>query len=178
MPDIIETSSAWLSTDDLAEVRDRVPIVYVVAVPVRLDSIGEVSEIALLLQAMPDGTVSRALVTGRVMFGERIRHALLRHVEKDLGPIAIPRLPANPTPFAVAEFFPDPDVSGYHDPRQHAVSLAYVVTIDGEAVPSQNSLDLAWITPDEAMSPELRDEMTAGHDRLLRLALAHVGLLP
>ncbi len=178
MPDIIETSSAWLSTDDLAEVRDRVPIVYVVAVPVRLDSIGEVTEIALLLQAMPDGTVSRALVTGRVMFGERIRHALLRHVEKDLGPIALPRLPVNPAPFAVAEFFPDPDVSGYHDPRQHAVSLAYVVTVDGEAEPSHKSLDLAWITPEEAMSAELRGEMTAGHDRLLRLALAHVGLLP
>ncbi len=178
MSDIIETSSAWLTSDDLAEVRDRVPIVYVDAVPVRLDSIGEVTEIGLLLQAMPDGTVSRALVTGRVMFGERIRHALLRHVEKDLGPIALPRLPANPTPFTVAEFFPDPEISGYHDPRQHAVSLAYVVPIDGEAVPSQKALDLAWVTPEEAMSPELRSEMTGGHDRLLRLALAHVGLLP
>jgi len=176
--DITETSSTWLTADDLAEVRDRVPIVYVDAVPVRVDSIGEVTEIGLLLQAMPDGTVSRALVTGRVMFGERIRHALLRHVEKDLGPMALPRLPANPTPFTVAEFFPDPEVSGYHDPRQHAVSLAFVVPIDGEAEPSQKALDLAWVTPEEAMSPELRSEMTGGHDRLLRLALAHVGLLP
>ncbi len=176
--DITETRSAWLSTDDLTEVRDRVPIIYVDAIPVRLDSIGEVTEIGLLLQAMPDGTISRALVTGRVMFGERIRHALLRHVQKDLGPMALPRLPANPTPFAVAEYFPDPDISGYHDPRQHAVSLAYVVVIDGEAEPSQKALDLAWVTPDEAMSPEVRSEMTGGHDRLLRLALAHVGLLP
>jgi len=176
--DIIETSSAWLTPDDLAEVRDRVPIVYVDAVPVRVDSVGDVTEIGLLLQAMPDGTVSRALVPGRVMFGERIRHALLRHVEKDLGPMALPRLPANPTPFAVAEFFPDPTVSGYHDPRQHAVSLAYVVVIDGEAEPSQKALDLAWVTPEEAMSSELRGGMTGGHDRLLRLALAHVGMLP
>jgi len=176
--DTTETSSTWLTEDDLAQVRDRVPIVYVDAVPVRLDSIGEVTEIGLLLQAMPDGTVSRALVTGRVMFGERIRHALLRHVEKDLGPLALPRLPANPTPYTVAEFFPDPEVSGYHDPRQHAVSLAYVVPIDGEAAPSQKALDLAWVTPAEAMTPELTREMTAGHDRLLRLALAHVGLLP
>ena len=117
-------------------------------------------------------------MTGRVQFGERIRAALLRHVEKDLGPMALPRIPPNPTPFTVAEYFPDPGVSGYHDPRQHAVSLAYVVPIEGEPEPSEDALDLAWVTPEEAASPEVRAEMTGGHDRLLRLALAHVGRLP
>jgi len=174
----IDAESHWLSDDDLETVRGRVPMVYVDAVPVRVDSIGEVTHIGLLLRAMADGTVSRALVTGRVLFGERIRHALLRHIEKDLGPMALPRLPANPTPFTVAEYFPDPTISGYHDPRQHAVSLAYVVPIDGEPAPSADALDLAWVTPGEAMSPEVRAEMTGGHDRLLRLALAHVGQLP
>jgi len=174
----VDTEEAWLSDDDLETVRGRVPMVYVDAVPVRVDSIGEVTHIGLLLRAMADGTVSRALVTGRVLFGERIRHAVLRHLEKDLGPMALPRLPANPTPFTVAEYFPDPKVSGYHDPRQHAVSLAFVVLIDGEASPSADALDLAWVTPEEAMSPEVRAEMTGGHDRLLRLALAHVGMLP
>lgn len=174
----IDTEAMWLSDDDLETVRGRVPMVYVDAVPVRVDSVGEVTHIGLLLRAMADSTVSRALVTGRVLFGERIRHALLRHLEKDLGPMALPRLPANPTPFTVAEYFPDPTISGYHDPRQHAVSLAYVVPIDGEPVPSADALDLAWVTPDEAMSPEVRAEMTGGHDRLLRLALAHVGTLP
>lgn len=174
----LESEASWLSDGDLETVRGRVPMVYVDAVPVRVDGIGEVTHIGLLLRAMADGTVSRALVTGRVLFGERIRHALLRHLEKDLGPLALPRLPANPTPFTVAEYFPDPGVSGFHDPRQHAVSLAYVVPIDGEPQPSPDALDLAWVTPEEAMSPEVRAEMTGGHDRLLRLALAHVGLLP
>ena len=148
----LDTDAQWLSDDDLETVRGRVPMVYVDAVPVRVDSIGEVTHIGLLLRAMADGTVSRALVTGRVLFGERIRHALLRHLEKDLGPMALPRLPADPTPFTVAEYFPDPQVSGYHDPRQHAVSLAYVVPIDGEPAPSADALDLAWVTPAEAMS--------------------------
>ena len=178
MSDITDTDSRWLTDEDLETVRGRVPMVYVDAVPVRVDAIGEVTHIGLLLRAMPDGTVSRALVTGRVMFGERIRHALLRHLEKDLGPVALPRLPANPTPFTVAEYFPDPGVSGFHDPRQHAVSLAYVVPIDGDPEPAHDALDLAWVTPAEADSVEVRAEMTGGHDRLLRLALAHVGLLP
>ncbi len=174
----IETEETWLSHEDLETVRGRVPMVYVDAVPVRVDSIGEVTEVGLLLRAMPDATVSRALVTGRVLFGERIRHALLRHIEKDLGPLALPRLPPNPTPFTVAEYFPDPQVSGFHDPRQHAVSLAYVVPVDGDPEPYADALDLAWVTPEEATSPEVRAEMTGGHDRLLRLALAHVGRLP
>lgn len=176
--DTTETANAWLSDEELETARGRVPMVYVDAVPVRVDALGEVTQVGLLLQAMPDGTVSRALVTGRILFGERIRSALMRHLEKDLGPMALPRIPANPTPFTVAEYFPDPSVSGYHDPRQHAVSLAYVVPIDGEPEPSENSLDLTWLTPREAASAEVREEMTGGHDRLLRLALAHVCQLP
>ncbi|MFQ5557697.1 MAG: NUDIX hydrolase family protein [Acidimicrobiales bacterium] len=178
MSEITDTATVWLSDDDLEVARERVPMVYVDAVPVRVDAVGEVTEVGLLLRAMADGTVSRALVTGRVLWGERIRHALLRHLEKDLGPLALPRLPANPTPFTVAEYFPDPAVSGFHDPRQHAVSLAYVVPIDGECSPSHDALDLAWVTPEEAAGTEVREEMTGGHDRLLRLALAHVGRLP
>ena len=176
--DITETDTTWLSQSDLETVRGRVPMVYVDAVPVRVDSAGEVTHVGLLLRAMPDGTVSRALITGRVLFGERIRHALLRHVEKDLGPFALPRLPTNPAPFTIAEYFPDPEVSGFHDPRQHAVSLAYVVPIDGDPEPAHDALDLAWVTPAEADSDEVRAEMTGGHDRLLRLALAHTGRLP
>ncbi len=178
LTDITETDNRWLSDEDLETVRGRVPMVYVDAVPVRVDPLGEITHVGLLLRAMPDGTVSRALVTGRVLFGERIRHALLRHLEKDLGPFALPRIPTNPAPFTVAEYFPDPAVSGYHDPRQHAVSLAYVVAIDGEPEPAHDALDLAWLTPAEAASIDVRAEMTGGHDRLLRLALAHGGRLP
>ena len=173
-----QTSTGWLSPEDLELVRAHVPMVYVDAVPVRVDSLGNVTKVGLLLRVASDGTISRMVVTGRVLFGERVREALMRHCEKDLGPMALPRVPANPTPFTIAEYFPDPTVSGYHDPRQHAVSLAYVVPIDGEPEPSENALDLTWVTPAEAASPEVREEMTGGHDRLLRLALAHVCQLP
>jgi len=39
-------------------------------------------------------------------------------------------------------------------------------------------LDLGWYTPEQATSSEMRSEMTGGHDRLVRLALASVGVLP
>jgi ADP-ribose pyrophosphatase YjhB (NUDIX family) len=172
------TDTVWMSREQLEMVRAHVPIVYVEAVPVRVDSLGKVTKIGLLLRVAADGSISRLIVSGRVKFGERIRDALLRHCEKDLGPLALPRIPVDPAPFTVAEYFPHPDISGFHDPRQHAVSLAYVVPVDGECQPTQEALDLGWFTPAEVVSPAVTTQMTGGQDRLLRLALAHVGQLP
>jgi len=173
-----ESDTGWLSTDDLQQVRAQMPVVYVEAVPVRVDALGNVTEIGLLLRVAADGTISRLIVSGRVKYGERVRDALLRNCEKDLGPLALPRIPVCPSPFTVVEYFPSPEVSGFHDPRQHAVSLVYVVPVDGECEPTQEALDLAWFTPKEAASEAVYAQMTGGQDRLLRLALAHVGQLP
>jgi hypothetical protein len=77
----------------------------------------------------------------------------------------------------VVEYFPDPVVSGFFDPRHHAVSMAYVVPVAGDCVPTQEALDLEWYSPRDAVSEPVRREMTGGHDRLIRLALAHVGVV-
>lgn len=172
------TDTNWLSREQLEQMRAQVPVVYVEAVPVRVDALGNVTKVGLLLRVAADGSISRLIVSGRVKFGERVREALVRHCEKDLGPLALPRIPTDPAPFTIVEYFPDPGKSGYHDPRQHAVSLVYVVPVDGECEPTQEALDLAWFTPAEAASPAVIGQMTGGQDRLMRLALAHVGQLP
>ncbi len=179
-PDYADPTMAvpgWLSDSELHEARERVPLVYVDAVPVRTSTTGEVVAVGLLLRAMPNGSISRACVSGRVLYGERVRDALMRHLEKDLGPLAMPRLPTSPAPFTVVEYFPDPTVTGFHDPRQHAVSLAFVVPVEGDCSPSASSLDLVWMTPAEAASEVVAAEMTGGQDTLVRLALAHSGTL-
>ena len=178
MSDQIETRNAWMSPEELAMVRNQVPLVYVDAVPVRTDHDGRVTHVGMLLRQAADGSISRMVVSGRVMLNERIRDALMRHLEKDLGPMALPRIPPEPAPFTVVEYFTDPSISGFYDPRHHAVSLAFVVPVTGECHPSQQALDLAWFTPEEAVSDGVIREMTGGHDRLIRLALASVGQLP
>lgn len=170
-----EFGSGWLSVDEIEQIRERLPIVYVEVVPVRLDSRGVVTDVGLLLRAMPDGSISRAIVSGRVHYGELIRDALIRHIEKDLGPMALPRMPASPTPITIAEYFPDRMVTGLHDPRQHCVSLVYAIAMDGDCVPSQATLDLAWVNPDEAQRESIALEMTGGQHRLIRIALAYLG---
>ena len=168
---------SWFAPDELAQIRRRLPILYIDAVPVRVDADGAIESIALLLRTPREGGLQRALVSGRVMYHERIRDALARHLDKDLGPMALPKLPVSLVPFTVAEYFPTPGITPYHDPRQHAVSLAYVVPVDGDCRPQEDALDIGWFTPEEAVSPMVQAEMADGHGALVRSALAHTGRL-
>ncbi|QTE30414.1 NUDIX hydrolase family protein [Pengzhenrongella sicca] len=172
-----ERPSGWLSQADIERARGWLPILYVDAVPVRVDDSGDVIAVGILLRVTPEGVMSRALVSGRVMYHERVRDALVRHIEKDLGPMALPQIPSSPQPFTVAEYFPTPGVTAYHDPRQHAVSLAYIVPVAGDCTPQQDALDLAWLTPEEVTSEQVQVEMAGGTGTLLRQAMAHVGRL-
>jgi len=173
-----ERPAGWLSADEITHARTQLPILYVDAIPVRVDDSGDVVQVGLLLRVTQEGVMSRALVSGRVMYHERVRDALLRHIEKDLGPVALPQIPASPQPFTVAEYFPTPGVTPYHDPRQHAVSLAYVVPVLGDCRPQQDAIDLAWMTPEEACAQQIQFEMNGGQGLLLRQAMGHVGRLP
>ncbi len=175
-PTVSQSGTAWLSREDLDSARERLPILYVDAVPVRVDEHGTVTAFGLLLRVTGLGDISRALVSGRVLYQERVRTALLRHLEKDLGPLALPKLPACPQPFTVAEYFPTPGVTPFHDPRQHAVSLAFVVPVEGDCAPQHDALELTWLTPAEAADRRTQDEMAGGQGTLLRQALAYCGL--
>jgi len=170
-----QSDSSWLSREDLDSARERLPILYVDAIPVRVDDRGTVTEIGLLLRVTGHGQISRALVSGRVLYHERVRTALLRHIEKDLGPLALPKLPVSPQPFTIAEYFPTPGVTAFHDPRQHAVSLAFVVPVDGDCEPQQDALELTWFTPEQVLHGDVLDEMAGGQGTLVRQALAHCG---
>lgn len=171
------TNPAWLTDVELAEARRRLPMLYVEALPVRTDGVGAVTEVGILLRATPLGEITRTLVSGRVRYGETVRDALFRHVENDLGPMAFPLLPPQPAPFTVAEYFPIPGVSAFHDDRQHAVSLAFIVPVTGTCEPRQDALEVTWMAPQEAASDALSAEMEGGRGTLVRLALASVGAL-
>lgn len=173
-----DPNPGWLSEIALDETRSRVPILYVEGIPVRVDAAGRVEHVGLLLRGSPTtGEMVRTFVSGRVMHGEAIRDALMRNLEKDLGPTAFPQVPVSTTPFTVAEYFPLPGVTPLVDPRQHAVSLVYVVPVTGECNPRQDALELTWVTPEEAVETGLLHEMEGGRGLLLKQALAHLGAL-
>lgn len=149
-------------------------MVYVHAIPLRMNPDGSLSEIGTLIRVTDGVGIQREFVSGRVLYHETLREALLRHLEKDLGAMSLPRLPVVLAPLTVAEFFPSPD-SVLHDARQHAVSLVYAVPIDGEPSPCDDALGFSWFTPEEAVDPLLHLEMAPGHADLLRLLLLSSG---
>jgi ADP-ribose pyrophosphatase YjhB (NUDIX family) len=177
MAEMPSEPSGWLGENELRHIRGELPLLYVNALPVRVNPHGEVTEVGLLLRA-DEGMISRALVSGRVLYHETLRDALIRNLEKDLGTVALPRVPTSLTPYSVAEYFPSRGVTPFYDPRQHAVALAYVVPVDGDCEPRQNALDIAWLTPEEAASDDIAGEMFGGQGTLLRQGLAHCGVLP
>lgn len=62
-----------------------------------------------------DGGIGQEVVGGRVLYHERSRDALMRHVEADLCAMALPRIPLSPQPFTVDAFLPVPGVTPCHD---------------------------------------------------------------
>lgn len=173
----LDTESSWFDDNEMAELRRKLPILYVDIVPVRLDSYGTISEVGLLLRADGAGRIVRSLVSGRVLVHESLREAIIRHVEKDLGPVAWPKPPASLTPFTVAEYFPTPGISAFVDARQHAVSLAYIVPVEGDCAPQQDALELGWFAADTLASSPVMEEMQDSHAIILRRALATGGII-
>ncbi|MFT4263142.1 MAG: DUF4916 domain-containing protein [Nocardioides sp.] len=176
-PEMWDVQPGWMSEEDLASTRGRVPMLYVEALPVRVDAGGRVTSVGLLLRgSATTGRITRSLVSGRVLHGEQLRDALMRNLEKDLGPTAFPVLPTTTIPAAIAEYFPWP-TGRFHDPRQHAVALAFVVPVTGECHPRQDALEISWVSPEEAVSEGFAEELEGGRSSLLRQLLHHVGAI-
>jgi hypothetical protein len=89
-------------------------------------------------------------------------------LEKDLGPLVLPRIPPAPRPFMLGEHFPIPGVTPFHDPRQQAVSLAHVLPVAGDCAPEQDALELTWFSPLEARGPAVLAEFENGQSTLLQ----------
>ena len=73
MPLELDRDSAWLGREDLDQARDKLPILYVDLVPVRVDDRGQVTAIGVLLRVSDDGRIMRELVSGRVLHHDRSR---------------------------------------------------------------------------------------------------------
>ena len=62
------TDAGWLTPEEMDSARERLPILYVDVVPVRVDVHGTVTRVGLLLRAGEDGQIKRALISGRVLY--------------------------------------------------------------------------------------------------------------
>lgn len=174
----LDYEDTWFTPEELAQLRRRLPFTYINALPVKVGANGSLERVGLLLRSLDDGTLGRELISGRVRFHETIRDALVRHTETDLGPMALPQVPVAMQPFTIAEYFPTEGISKLHDSRQHAIALCYILPVQGECSPRQDALSLDWLTPEEAVRPDIISEMRHGQEHVLKQGLAFLGALP
>ena len=113
----LDRSESWLTREELDAARERLPILYVDAVPVRVDERGAVRRSACCC-APPTGRSTASSSPGRVLYHERVRDALIRHIEKDLGPMALPADPGQPPAVHGGRVLPD--ARGHPVPRPAA----------------------------------------------------------
>ena len=153
------------------------PILYVEAVPTRVDAAGQIEHVGVLLRgSAATGQITRTLVSGRVFHGESIRDALQRNIEKDLGPAAFPAA-GQPGPVHRRRVLPAARRHPAARPASARRRLVYVVPVTGECNPRQDALELTWLTPKEALEPSLLADLEGGRGQLLKQALAWSGAL-
>src|SRR5699024_10021233 len=91
----VDSERACFEPQEVTELRRRLPTPYLDIVPVRTGVDGSVEEVGLLLRASGAGRIVRAIGSGRVLVHESLREAISRHIDKDLGPMAMPRIPVS-----------------------------------------------------------------------------------
>lgn len=113
-------------------------------------------EIGLILRESPHGQVWCHL-GGRILRGETIRDALLRHADDTLG-VGL-ALGPDPQPGYVYQWFPpnirpvDPLTAVGDDPRKHAIGLSFLVEPRGAPHPRNEALEFGWFREDGLPEP-------------------------
>lgn len=143
------TIQGWLTDEDLADVRAKVPITTIDVIPYRLEPLSKhlritaVLSIGLIRRVSPWGEVW-CWIGGRLCRGEQVAPAVRRQVAEALGESVVVGDFDSARPLRVTEFFPDPQDGAGLDPRQHGVSLAYAVPLRGEVAPQGEALGFNW----------------------------------
>ena len=137
--DAIQAGNQWMSAADYDLIRSKVPVL---CVDVLLSPAGDPQKVGLIKRATPDGD-KWWLVGGRVLRNEPLLTAVGRHVAATLGPAL--RLDRSTLVMAdVIEYFTEPGIGPFRDPRKHSVALTYACECTGDPEPLGEALEFGW----------------------------------
>jgi ADP-ribose pyrophosphatase YjhB (NUDIX family) len=139
----------WLDASDWKWVQDTMPIACADAVPVRLGTDGKtIEQIGLIYRNTPHQGMRWCMVGGRMWRNESFAEAITRQLRETLGPLIRFQIDPNRQPDFVVQYFTSPRPIGFLDPRQHAITLAYVDPIEGEITAMGEAESFKWFDSD------------------------------
>ncbi len=145
------------------------PIACADCVPVRLASDGQtIEQIGLIHRDTPHQGKRWCMVGGRMYRNESVADAIARQLRETLGPDVLFEIDFDRQPDFVAQYFTQKRSEGLLDPRQHALTMAFVVPIRGVVVAMGEADLFQWFDRDSLPAP---DQFGFEQDRVIRECL-------
>jgi len=141
--------SAWLEPSDWKRAQETLPIACVDVLPVRLNDSGKLEQVGLIFRDTPHQGRRWCLVGGRLWHKESVAEAIARQLREALGPYVAFHVEPDPQPDYVAQYFPTAREFASIDPRQHALTLNFVVPLRGNPQAGGEALEFQWFEPSQ-----------------------------
>jgi ADP-ribose pyrophosphatase YjhB (NUDIX family) len=166
--DSMGASDRWIPEQEYKRIKSRVPIL---CVDVLLLSIDTPPMIGLIQRDTYDAGRGWCLVGGAVLRDEPLAVAVKRHVEASLGGGTVLR-PSTLQLHEAIEYFTNPELGEFHDPRKHAVALTYSVRAAGFPSAQGEALAFRWFRQDQLAGIQFG----FGQGRVVERILQHLDL--
>ncbi|BCB90652.1 DUF4916 domain-containing protein [Phytohabitans suffuscus] len=166
MTDIVGAGDRWIPAEEYARILARVPIACVDLLPL---SAGPRPRVGLIHRDTPAGP-GWCLVGGAVLRNETLAAAVGRHLVATLGAgVSVAALAYATT----VEYFPEPGLGDFRDPRKHSISHTYTGVCAGTAAPAGEADRFEWFAVDRLPA---EGEFGFGQGRVVARVLAGLGL--
>jgi len=146
--DIIGAGDRWIPEKEYQLIQASVPIV---CVDVLLSPHDNPRQIGLIERTTYNGGSGWCLVGGAVLRNESLLDAVDRHVLATLGS-NIRAVRSTIRLGAVIEYFSEPGLGDFYDPRKHAVALTYTAASElsgNPEVAAGEAMDFQWFSIDD-----------------------------
>ena len=146
----------WLDPGDWRRAQATLPIACVDVLPVRVAADGRVERVGLIHRDTPHQGRRWCLVGGRLRRDESLADAAARQLRETLGPaVAFDPVAVGRQPDHVVQYFTTARPDGLLDPRQHAVTMVYIVPIlGGDPHVGGEAFDFRWFPPTALPPPD------------------------
>lgn len=146
----------------------HVPIACLDFMPIRTTA-SRLEAVGLIMRDSPQGP-GWSLVGGRMFHNESTEAAAARHLPLNLGPAVRFRALDWHRPDFICQYFTERREGFPLDTRQHAISLTYLVELEGEISPVNEAHEFRWFAPDA-----LPERLSFGQEVFLPrlVAIAH-----
>lgn len=166
--DIVGAGDRWIPNEEYEHIQARVPIL---CVDVLLLSTSTPPLIGLIQRDTYDAGRGWCLIGGAVLRDEPLTAAAQRHVQATLGSGLVLQ-PSTLQLHEIIEYFTNPDLGEFHDPRKHAVALTYSAHVDGSPASQGEALAFQWFRQDQLTGIQFG----FGQDSVVDRILQHLGL--